>query len=148
MPQLGLTPQELNTVTFFLAEMAADHAVRDHAVDVAGLTDKEAARGEFLFRGAADGAAGHAVGCIACHRTADIPGGLVGPRLGERPSRLTTAWIYTRLRAVGPTAADSRMPAPGLDHADARALAAFIAGADRAARDDAANAPGNGGGYD
>ncbi|HOI55979.1 MAG TPA: c-type cytochrome [Phycisphaerae bacterium] len=148
MPHLGLTPQELNAVTRFLAEMATDRAVRDRAADAAGLTDKEMVRGESLFRGAADTATGRPVGCIACHRAAAIPGGLVGPTLGEWPSRLSAAWVYTRLRAAGPLAADSRMPAPSLGHADARALAAFLVGADVAAGDDAADAPGNGGEHD
>jgi mono/diheme cytochrome c family protein len=65
-------------------------------------------------------------GCNGCHSLAD-EGGKIGPTLDRAGFRLNATWIYRWLK--NPQAMDSatRMPALGLNDADAKAVTLYVA---------------------
>lgn len=65
-------------------------------------------------------------GCQACHMIGG-KGGFYGPVLDGAGARLKTGWIFTWLKGPQRLRADAREPDYGLDDADARALAAYVA---------------------
>ena len=65
-------------------------------------------------------------GCNGCHSLAD-EGGKIGPALDRAGFRLNATWIYRWLKNPQAMDAHTRMPALGLNDADAKAVTMYVA---------------------
>lgn len=65
-------------------------------------------------------------GCNGCHSLAD-EGGKIGPALDRAGFRLNVTWIYRWLKNPQAMDAHTRMPALGLNDADAKAVTMYVA---------------------
>ena len=64
-------------------------------------------------------------GCNGCHRIGE-EGGKVGPALDRAGFRLNSTWIYRWIRNPQAMKPETRMPALGLNDADAKAVTQYL----------------------